>query len=182
MPTILTHAMVPLAMGLGLGRERVSRPLLFAGMALSALPDLDVVGLRLGIPYGADLGHRGFSHALPVAVLVSLAVAWGLRRTGPGFLAAWAFLALSMASHGLLDALTTGGKGIALLWPFSSERFFAPVQVIRVAPLGLRRLLSSHGAEVLLSELRWVWLPCAGLALLLWGFRRALPAPASPEA
>lgn len=58
-----------------------------------------------------------------------------------------------MVSHGLLDTLTTGGKGVALLWPFSDERFFAPLQFIRVSPIGVGRFLSERGLAVLLSEL-----------------------------
>jgi len=30
--------------------------------ALSLLPDIDVIGFPLGVPYGAPFGHRGASH------------------------------------------------------------------------------------------------------------------------
>jgi len=30
--------------------------------------------------------------------------------------------------HGLLDMITNGGKGVAFLWPFTSERFFFPAR------------------------------------------------------
>ena len=59
MPTILTHTAVPLALGLGLGKEIVPRRVLWAGVALSILPDLDVLAFRFGIPYAAPFGHRG---------------------------------------------------------------------------------------------------------------------------
>jgi inner membrane protein len=165
-PTALTHPAVPLALGLGLGRELVPTRLLAAGAVASVLPDLDVVGLRLGIPYASELGHRGLSHSLAFAVLVALGAAAlhrALRTTAP---AAFAFVLVSGASHGLLDALTSGGLGVALLWPLSPERFFAPVRPILVAPLGARGL-AVRGAAVLASEVRWVWLPCALLALAL---------------
>jgi len=68
------------------------------------------------------------------------------------------------ASHGLLDALTDGGLGVAFLAPFSGERFFFPWQPIEVSPIGLRRFLSGRGLEVLRSELLWVWLPSILLA------------------
>jgi inner membrane protein len=51
----------------------------------------------------------------------------------------------------LLDTLTDGGLGIALLWPFSNERFFAPWRPIPVAPIGAR-MLSSRGLHVVLTE------------------------------
>jgi inner membrane protein len=59
---------------------------------------------------------------------------------------------LVMASHGALDAFTDGGKGLALLWPLSDERFFAPWRPIPVAPLGLG-MLSWRGASVALREI-----------------------------
>jgi inner membrane protein len=76
----------------------------------------------------------------------------------------FAFLFTAAASHGLLDCLTDGGKGIALLWPFSDERFFAPLRTIRVSPIGLSNFLSERGWTVLQSELLWIWLPGLFLA------------------
>ena len=46
MPTVLTHPAVPLAIGLGLGKDVVSAPLLIAGVAVSVMPDLDVLAFR----------------------------------------------------------------------------------------------------------------------------------------
>lgn len=37
-----------------------------------------------------------------------------------------AVLTVSLLSHSLLDSVTTGGKGVGWLWPWSDERFFAP--------------------------------------------------------
>lgn len=169
MPTVLTHAAVPLAIGLGLGRQVISRQLLLSGVLLSMLPDLDVLAFRLGIPYASVFGHRGFSHSLLCALLVALAVAGLLHFWRERFRVAFPFLLLAMASHGLLDAFTNGGKGIALLWPWTQQRFFAPIQVIEVAPLSAARWFSERGAAVLYSELGWVWLPCLALAAgILW--------------
>jgi len=137
------------------------------------LPDFDVIAFRLGIPYSAEFGHRGFSHSLPLAGVVALLGALALRKVNtPVRMSAW-FLFLSMASHGILDAFTTGGKGIAMLWPFSEQRFFSPFQVIEVSPLSLARFLSSRGVTVLISELQWVWLPSICLALVLIAIRLA---------
>lgn len=170
MPTIFTHAAVPLALGLGLGRHIVSRRLLAAGVVASMLPDLDVVGFRLGIPYAADLGHRGFSHSLLFAALTALLGACAWRALHTRFIRAFVFLFVVMASHGVLDAFTAGGLGIALLWPWSSQRYFAPWQVIAVSPIGFG-FFSPRGVAVLLSELKWVWLPAAGGGLLLAALR-----------
>lgn len=171
MPTIFTHPAVPMAMALGLGRGVVSGRLLLAGVVASVLPDLDVVAFRLGIPYAADFGHRGFSHSLLFAALVALAGAalFRLLRSTPA--RAFWFLFLVTLSHGILDAFTNGGLGIAFLWPWSGTRYFAPVQVIEVAPLALSRFFSPRGAAVLRSELLWVWLPFLGTAALMAGSR-----------
>jgi inner membrane protein len=169
MPTILSHPAIPLALGLGLGlgRRIVSVPLLAAGTVLAVLPDLDIVLLRLGFPYDNSFGHRGFSHSILVALLLAIAGGGWACRINKGFRAAFGFLFLSMVSHGLLDCLTNGGYGVALLWPFSEERFFAPFQPIEVAPLGLGRFFSMRGVEVLVSEMCWVWLPASVLGMTL---------------
>jgi inner membrane protein len=172
MPTIFTHALVPLAVGAGLGKPMVSRRLMLAGMAVAILPDLDVIGFQFGVAYGTDFGHRGFSHSLAAAAAVALLGALAWKPLQSTFARAFLFLFLSMASHGVLDAFTNGGSGVALFWPFSGERLFAPVTPIEVSPIGLSRFLSERGARVLLSELLWVWLPVLALAVLLWQARR----------
>jgi len=164
MPTLLTHPAVPLAMALGLNRGLVSRRLLFTGIVVAVLPDLDVAAFRLGIPYGADFGHRGFSHSVLFACMAALAGASLFRAFRSTFLQSFSFLFIAALSHGALDALTNGGLGIAFLWPWSGERFFSPIQVIEVAPLRLSRFLSLKGAAVLRSEFLWVWLPVLSMA------------------
>jgi inner membrane protein len=126
MPSIVTHAAVPLALRLGLGGKTISPRLLACGMIAAMLPDLDVIGLRLGVSYASEYGHRGFTHSLAVAALGALAGACFYRRMRTGFLCALLFLFATVASHGLLDTFTNGGRGVALLWPWSSERYFAP--------------------------------------------------------
>jgi len=131
------------------------------------LPDIDVLGFHFGIPYASQFGHRGFTHSLIFAG--ALAVAAVLFH---GFLhtsrwRAFAFVFVSAASHGLLDAFTTGGKGIALLWPFTTERYFAPFRMIQVSPIGVGRFLSRNEGHVIASELLWVWLPMLLFFLLL---------------
>lgn len=172
MPTILTHPAVPLALGLGLGRTAIPPRLLACGAIAAMLPDLDVLAFHYGIPYAADFGHRGFSHSLLFAALLALLGASAYRWLRTRFVRAWGFLFIAVASHGVLDAFTNGGLGIAFFWPFSSQRYFAPMQVIDVAPIGVARFLSTHGLAVLQSELLWVWLPCLCIGGCLAGWRR----------
>jgi inner membrane protein len=55
-------------------------------------------------------------------------------------------------SHGLLDTLTFGGGlGCALLWPFSEERYWAPLRFIPIAPIG-HHMFSARGALVVAAE------------------------------
>jgi inner membrane protein len=174
MPTILSHPAVPLALGIGLGARVVPPRLLVAGIVASVVPDLDVLAFRWGVPYDATWGHRGASHSIAFALLLGLGAVLLAPRLQAQRLTACSFVALAAASHGLLDMLTNGGRGVALLWPLSTERFFFPWRVIEVSPLSLRRLLDGRGLEVLQSELLWIWLP-AGLAcgLLMLFCRRS---------
>ena len=175
MPTVFSHAAVPLVLGLGLGRATIPPRLLAAGAAAAVVPDLDVVTFHLGIPYSADLGHRGFSHSLAFAALVGLAGAAAHRALGAGFTRVFLFLFVATASHGVLDAFTDGGLGVALLWPWTGARYWAPdaLRVIEVSPISVRAFLSARGLAVLGSELRWIWLPALGLGLMLVWLRRA---------
>ncbi|NYZ50926.1 hypothetical protein HCY93_46175, partial [Escherichia coli] len=56
--------------------------------------------------------------------------------------------------------------------PWSDERFFAPWQVIKVAPFALSRYTTPYGHQVIISELMWVWLPGMVLMGMLWWRRR----------
>jgi inner membrane protein len=152
-------------LGFGLGKEILSRRLLLAGVAASILPDLDVIAFSFGIPYEHEFGHRGFSHSFLFAAFVALVGACAHRSLDSSFGIAFGFLFLATASHGILDAFTNGGLGIALLWPWSAQRFFARFQVIEVAPISISSFLSTWGVRAIFSELRWFWLPCALLGI-----------------
>jgi inner membrane protein len=72
-----------------------------------------------------------------------------------------AYLFLATASHGILDALTNGGLGVAFFSPFYNGRYFFPWRPIRVSPISLGRFFSHQGYLVLKSELLWIWIPTA---------------------
>lgn len=164
------------AVGMSLGRHeagassgaRLAASMVFFA-ALAMLPDADVIAFKLGIPYSAPWGHRGATHSLVFAALVAL----GAMGLAPLFrLPPWRMGLLSLiavGSHGLLDSLTDGGLGAALLWPFSDERLFAPVRPLPVAPIGTR-MFSSRGLYVVVVEF-FAFLPFWAFAL--WPRRRA---------
>ncbi len=135
MPTVLSHIAVPLAARFGAGKNLIPDPFAVTGLILCILPDVDVITFRLGIPYAAGLGHRGFSHSLLFAGPVSLVGSLLLKAFKVTSRKSYLFLFLAAASHGILDAFTNGGYGIAFFWPWSETRYFAPVQMIQVSPL-----------------------------------------------
>ena len=132
-----------------------------AGIVCSILPDADVLGFRFGVSYGEMLGHRGLTHSLLFAALLSIAVTAVL--SGERRLRIALSLFVVTASHRVLDAFTNGGLGIAFLAPFSDERSFFPVRLIAVSPIGTA-FFSTRGWSVLQSEMLWVWLPALVLA------------------
>ena len=69
------------------------------------------------------------------------------------------FLGFVTASHGVFDALTSGGLGIALLSPVDNTRLFFPWTPIEVSPIGVKAFFSKWGLAVIKSELQWIWLP-----------------------
>ena len=182
MPTIITHGLVAVALGKSFAPGRASK--YFSqqrfwelSVLCSVLPDADVIAFRLGIPYEDMLGHRGLSHSLAFALVLSLLVVFvAFPRVPQGwsrFLMIVYFFVVT-ASHGVLDAMTDGGLGIAFFAPFDDTRYFFPFQPIQVSPLG-RNFFSARGLDVIVSELLWVWLPVTaftGAMILVRKLRR----------
>jgi inner membrane protein len=159
MPTIFTHAVVPIAAAILLGRKRVSVPLIVVGIIAAMAPDADVIAFRLGIEYAHELGHRGASHSIVFALFLGLMAMVFHEPLKVGKLLAFSFVSLCAASHGFLDMFTNGGLGVAYYWPWSSERHFFAMRPIEVSPIGISAFFSERGAKVILSELIWVWAP-----------------------
>ncbi|MCD7985332.1 MAG: metal-dependent hydrolase, partial [Desulfovibrio sp.] len=147
MPTVFSHPAPVLALAAALGPRVVPPRLLLFGVFCAVLPDLDVIGFKLGIRYADLLGHRGFSHSLLFALLLGLlgaALAPWLRCSRP---AACGVALAGAASHILLDAMTNGGLGVAALWPFDTDRYFLDWRPIRVSPLNLHVFFGRKGLE-----------------------------------
>lgn len=177
MPTIVSHIAVPLALRLGLGAQKIPVPLLCAGIMASILPDADVLAFRFGIPYADTLGHRGMTHSIGFAFVLSMLALIGNRPLRCTRWTAFMFVFVCTVSHPLLDALTNGGLGVALFWPFSNERYFLPWSGIEVSAIG-RRFFSQRSIPVLYSELRWIWCPAfllTGLLILIRRLRKSNP-------
>jgi inner membrane protein len=167
MVSAFTHAAVAVAAGTLVPREWLPRRAWLLGAVAAAVPDLDYFLHRGDWFADGPYTHRGFTHSLLFAAalgaVLAAVVAW---RLWPGARAWWlAYLFVCTASHGVLDAFTNGGEGIAFLWPFTNARWHFPWTPIEVAPLSITGFFTARGGEVFASELLWVWLPAGVLAL-----------------
>jgi len=153
------------AYGPGTTREVSLR---MAGCAvLAALPDLDLVFFHVRHP--GPYAHRGFTHSLGAALACGLALgllaaAWPKTR---GFAVKLGlFVALAVASHGLLDMFSDRGSAVAYFWPLSDTRVvpsFRPIPVARFSPRWL--FVTSEAKEFLAFS--------PALAFALWPRRRS---------
>lgn len=162
MPSAFSHAIVATAIGKVVQPKQTPWWYWALGAAVSAAPDLDVIGFHFGVRYGDVLGHRGFTHSLLFAALLAglVTIALAGQRKIPWW-RLFLFLFLATASHSLLDAMTNGGLGVAFFSPFSNARYFFPFRPIKVSPIGVGRFLSARGIAVVRSEALWLWLPSA---------------------
>jgi inner membrane protein len=170
-PSIFSHAVAATALGRWYPRRRLPARFWLWTAVCSMLPDVDVVSFAFGVPYGDLLGHRGLTHSFFFAILLGVVVARLVATRsaddeaalGYGTLAV--YFAVVTASHGVLDALTNGGGGIAFFAPFVRTRYFFPWRPIEVSPIGVG-FFSARGMVVLLSEFGWIWMPAAVVAFL----------------
>ncbi|MDR3005337.1 MAG: metal-dependent hydrolase [Acidovorax sp.] len=177
MPTIFSHIAVPIAATLALGTSRVPPSMLLAGMLASIAPDFDGITRQFGTHLHGMWDHRGYTHTLGFALLMGLvglglAKHWKVSR-----LAGFAWMALCCFSHPLLDMLTSGGSGIAALWPLSGQRFFSPWRPIKVSPIVASQFFSQRGWQVVSNELLTIWLPLMALGLSCFALRHIRKSP-----
>lgn len=158
MSTVFTHAIVPLSIGLGLGRNTIPYRLLLLGCIFSILPDIDVIGFEFGVSYRSPWGHRGFTHSIVFAVVCALLASYSLRFRQTKT-KVFLFLALAMISHAVLDALTYGGLGVSAAWPFSEARLFFDWRPLPVSTIGIKRFFNYWGLYVIKKEMMLVWVP-----------------------
>lgn len=160
MASMFGHSAVAIALGVYQPRMWWTPRFWFLSIGCAIVPDLDVVGFALGIPYGHPLGHRGFTHSLLCAGFVGMMVVACAYPSLPRWTADWWRLVLHFslvtASHGMLDAMTNGGLGVAFFAPFDHTRYFFPWRPIQVSPIGIAPFLSWKGTMVLASEMVWI--------------------------
>jgi membrane-bound metal-dependent hydrolase YbcI (DUF457 family) len=120
----------------------------------AAAPDVDAIGRPFGY---ADLaifgGHRALTHSMCTGLLFGLLVFLIVRRGSAARSASRLalYVTVVVASHGLLDALTTYGEGVAFFAPFTMHRWKSGWQPF----------------DGLVAEIVALWLPGA-LTYALW--------------
>lgn len=169
--------------GLTLG-SRLGRKAVVLGAAVAVVPDLDTF-----LAYGDDLSefihHRGFSHSWLVHLVVATGIAGLLARLPRtreiGFARWWWFLFLVLATHSLLDLLTTYGTQV--LWPLpvgplSTGSIFVidPFYTLPLLVAAIGALLYRFAPRLLVAGLVLSTLYAgSGLALKAWIDHRIQP-------
>ncbi|WP_420572671.1 metal-dependent hydrolase [Kordia sp.] len=176
MASIFGHALAAYTIGKvsNLKLNPVKLSLLFIFCAV--IPDADVIMFQFGYSYMHPLGHRGFTHSILFAFLLSFLMRVIFYRkikyfSKTGIVLFTAFL-LATLSHSLLDACTNGGRGVGFLIPFDNSRYFFPWRPILVSPLGARNFFSEWGLRVLQNEAFYIGIPCAILIAMTIFFKK----------
>ena len=168
MASAFSHAFVAVALGSAYAQHHMPWHFWVLSITCSILPDADVIGFTLGVPYNSLWGHRGLSHSLCFAFVLGLCVVALAFRQYVVFSWPWwsyvLYFFVVTASHGVLDAMTDGGLGITFFAPFDPTRYFFPWQPVRVSPISIGAFFSTWGLQILGTEIVFIWLPTT----LLW--------------
>jgi inner membrane protein len=174
---MLTHSIIGLAGAKILRVRKAPVRFLVLSVICSAVPDVDNLLARVfSIPYGHFFGHRGFFHSPFFALLFSLFVVFVFFHKSKSFhhrrFNLVAFFFLLTVSHGLFDALTTGGKGVAFLSPFSNTRYLFPWTPIQASPFGVTAIFTPLGQQAFADEFAWLLFPMFLIWLVVWIARK----------
>lgn len=164
MASIFGHGVVGFTITKLIGNKQ-SKWLLLAAIFSTILPDFDIITFKFGIPYEHPLGHRGFSHSVLFSIIWALILMFTLGRKNK--LIWFIVIFLSTISHGILDAMTSGGRGVGFFIPFNNDRFLFTFREIIVSPLGIQKFFSTWGLRVILSEIKFIVIPSLLILLIL---------------
>lgn len=127
----LTQIVLGAAVGEAVAGRKMGAKAALWGAIGGTIPDLDVFLRFFYDPLDAALVHRGFSHSLLFALLVSPCLAYLSHKISKGSYTfkLWALLwFLSIVTHPLLDIFTN--YGTQFFWPFDWRLTFNTVFVI----------------------------------------------------
>jgi len=171
LPTVITHSLIGAVSASLFKTKKLKIRFWVLSIICPMLPDLDVIAFAFAIPYSHFFGHRGFFHSVPFALILAVIVVLIFFRGG--YFSVLQRLGLTLyffvlnSTHGLLDAFTSGGLGIALFSPFSNERIFFASRPIKVSPIGISAFFGEWGLRVIKSEMFWVWMPLGMLFVII---------------
>ncbi len=175
MPSFFGHGIVAIALGSWWPvspQQKIKFWLL--AIICAGIPDLDVIAFKFGIPYSHMLGHRGISHSIFFGLFFGILVALLFYRSYKIGSRQWwgyaSFFATCTVLHGVFDAMTNGGRGIAFFAPFSAERHFLPWRPIQVSPIHIDQFFGEWGMRVIESEFYWMGIPSLVMimAAVIW--------------
>ncbi len=172
MASVFGHVMASTAIGFAFFPKQSTFKILAVAGFCAFAPDLDILAFNFGIAYENIWGHRGASHSIFFALVFGLAMAAVFYRNRADFWKIALLFILATVSHPLLDACTTGGRGVALFFPIDNSRIFFPFRKILVSPISPGDFFSDWGLQVLGSELIWIALPGLFLVLICNFFRK----------
>ena len=160
MATPFAHAFVACTLGKCFyeGRQPVKFWLISAFCANA--PDLDMIfyWFRLA-PQSSLLGHRIFFHSISFAVLLGLLITIiffrEIKTYSKPWYKTWIFLTIATASHGILDALTYWGPGIAFFSPFDNTGYLCPCAPVPAT--GPSTFFTPRIIIHLACEIVWFW-------------------------
>lgn len=178
MASAFAHAVVPLVIYAACKSRPMNLRLLILAIFLSILPDLDVIAFTFAIPYESQFGHRGFTHSLVLSALLSTTFTPFEKILDSKPVVIFLVCFVASASHAVLDAMTNGGLGVALYWPFSQDRIFFALRPIQVSPIGIEAFFTVKGLKVISSELIWIFVPGLTLGTAGYLIRRRVQAKA----
>ncbi len=173
MPSLISHAVIGLAIGAAISTRNHQGSLIWMSVLASSFPDIDGLSFLFGIPYKSLFGHRGFFHSIFFAFLLSnILIYFGLPNVKL-FAQRWFYYEtiffLITLSHGILDAMTAGGMGVAFFSPFSNKRYLFPWKPLIACPLTIRDFFSEWGKIVAINEFICIWIPSFIILLFsLW--------------
>lgn len=176
MASAFSHAIASVAIGKISFIKNTDKKFWLLGIFCAVIPDADAIGFKLGIAYESVFGHRGITHSFFFAVLLAFAVTYFFygeeKLWSKRWFSLFAFFFFATASHPVLDAMTTGGLGVAFFAPFDNTRYFFPFRPIKVSPIGVATFFSEWGWRVLKSEFVWVWIPSFVVIAISWSAKK----------
>lgn len=156
----VTHIVIGACVGVVAARKLPVRKAMFWGALFQTLPDFDFIASLWSTPAEQLLTHRGFTHSILFALLITPLLAWlGERYSKRERIAyrQWVFFAgLQLLIHMLIDVLNVYGVG--WLEPFSHHRFainwiFVADPFFTIIPLFVFFVLLIAGKRI--NAIRW---------------------------